>query len=342
MSERGAPAGRQAAGRLAGAGRPDRGQRPDARLRGAPRPAPVRDQHLELQAAQRSLVDARRARGHAGQRDPCGAAAHRQGAADRRLGQRPRAVRRGEVRDAALGPEDRRVQEDPHAVGHVLRGPRLPARRQAADRRRHPPLRGPPGGHRARRGGDDDQERGSRRPAPAPRRRNRAGLTRRSRLPDPERGRGRAGLQAGRRRRHHHGHRQRDRGLGQGGREGQGVGRQAADPVHDLRRPAGAKRRRLRLLDLPDPGEAGVLGRRQVLPLRPGRPSATRRSTTWTSPAGTRPWSGSRTGASSPSRGWTGSGGSSTATTRSTTRRPGSGPPIRSCGAPSRPTPRCS
>ena len=47
----------------------------------------------------------------------------------------------GQVQDAALGPGDRRVQADPHAERHVLRRPRLPARRQAADRRRHKPLR---------------------------------------------------------------------------------------------------------------------------------------------------------------------------------------------------------
>ena len=99
---------------LPGAARPPggrwsaRGQRADARRGGAGTRCTSTRSTARATRSARALVDARRAGGHAGQRDPRGAAAHRQGADDRRLGQRPRAVRGGQVRDAALGPGDRR------------------------------------------------------------------------------------------------------------------------------------------------------------------------------------------------------------------------------------------
>ena len=100
-----------------------------------------------------------------------------------------------------------------------------------------------------------------------------------------------------------------------------GIGRRAADPVQDLRRRRSSSAERLYgWLELARPWRSRSTGATTSPTCSTRRARATSRSTTWTWPAGTRRWSASRTGACWPSPGSTSSGGSSTATTRSTTR----------------------
>ena len=131
------------------------------------------------------MVDPVRAGEDARQRDPRGAAAHRQGPDRRRLRQRPQAVQR-RVPPILLGPGDGPVQAHPHAERHVLRRPRLPAGRQAADRRRHEALREAAGERHLRGGRDDGQERVARRSADHAPEGDRVPCARRASLPQHE------------------------------------------------------------------------------------------------------------------------------------------------------------
>ena len=149
----------------------------------------------------------------------------------------------------------------------VLRRSRLPAGRQAADRRRHQALREAEGGRHLRGGRDDGQERVARRRADHAREGDRVPRARRAGVPQHEEGRRQAGRQDDRGQRGDERQGERDGGLGRGGREGRRVGGRPAHAVHDQRH-ASRQRRRVRVRDLADARQAGLLGRRQVVPVR--------------------------------------------------------------------------
>ncbi len=102
---------------------------------------PVQDQQAGVQGRERQVGDHRVPREVPAEHHPRGAAAHRQGAAGRRVRQQPGQLRRQAVRHPDLGPGQGHHQEGPHPDRPVLHRPHPAAQRQPADRRRYQAVR---------------------------------------------------------------------------------------------------------------------------------------------------------------------------------------------------------
>jgi hypothetical protein len=102
---------------------------------------PVRHQQARVQGRQRQVGHRRVPEGVPAGHHPRGAPAHRQGAADRGLGQQPGQLQREEVRVADLGPGEEDHQEGPDSRRPVLHGAHPTRQRQHPHRGRHQEVR---------------------------------------------------------------------------------------------------------------------------------------------------------------------------------------------------------